>query len=147
MQTDYVLFRNPQTPIQGTANGGTFAFPGSCLSANTCRMHISEFPPGRVVKYARWIITWTPQVLVAGPTSAVRLIMFDDGPSNIVTIAQISTQPNIVYATPRTDQVIITNELNAAIAAGVTKQFGHQTAGVGANGSLLYSSSIEVVWA
>lgn len=146
MQTDYVLFRNPQDPIKGTSDGSGFLFPGTCLTANTFKLHIAQFVPGCRVKMARWVVSWNPQVFVAGPTSALRLVMFDDGPANVQQVARIGTTAGQVYQTPRVDAVDITDWINAAILTGVTKQFGHQTAGVGANGSLLYSSTIEVVW-
>jgi hypothetical protein len=146
MQTDYVLYRNAETPIQGTHNGASFAFPGRALTASSLKLHIAEFPVGRKVKFARWVLVWSPMVVAGGGATAVRLVSFDDGPANIANVARIGSPTGQNVSSPIVSAVDITDDLNALILAGTTKQFGHQTAGTGNSGCLIYSSSLEVVW-
>lgn len=146
MQSDHVIYRNPTTPVVGTPSGSTFAFPGDALSASTFKMHFDKLAEGRRVKYARWILVWTPRTVAGGGATAVRLVMFDDGPSNIVVAGRIGSPVGVSSQSPRTDQVDVTDVLNDAIAAGNYKQFGHQTAGTGSSGCYIYSSSVEIVW-
>lgn len=138
-RSDYTFYRNPQTALQGTANGAAFAYPGSALTASSVRFHADLGL--RPIKKALWVLVWNPNT-TSGYT-AVRLVTADNGPANLVEIARIS---NNNYTSPKVDAVDITADLNALIAAGRFKQILQQTAGNGANGALIYASWIEIVW-
>lgn len=139
MISELILYKNTEYPLHGTSAGASYVFPGTALSANVSVLHADK--PMKLLTYARWVLAWNPNT-GASPTG-VRLIHADQGPSNIVQIAEFrATNKN----TPKVDGIEITNELNALISAGLWKQLGHQTFGNGANGALIYSSVIECVW-
>lgn len=145
MQSDHVIIRHSSMPVTGTKDGANFAFPGNALSASTFKLHISSMPTARV-KYARWILVWNPQVSDPTSPTGARLVSMDDGPSNIQQIGRIDSPAGVTYVTPRTNEVDVTDALNALLVGGIDKQLGHQTYGNGSNGCLIYSSSVEIVW-
>lgn len=137
-----VLFKHPSVPIVGTADAANWSWPGTACTANTFKLFPAMLP-GLSLLYARWILAWNPMTADA-PTS-VRLVVADDGPSNIVEIAKITRTEG---STPFDDGVIITEKLapwwSGCQAQGLAKNVGHQTCGNGQNGCLIYTSWVEI---
>lgn len=138
-QTDFTFYRDPQTPIYGTADGAAFGFPGAALTASSFRFRGDKITK-RIIS-ASWIIVWNPST--TGGYTAVRLIKADDGPSNHIEIARVQHNN---YTSPKVDVVDMTYQLNYLIDNKQYKQILQQTAGNGANGPLIYASWIEIVW-
>lgn len=128
------LYRNSQTPLDGTTSGAAYAFPGAALTANTLKKFASAKP-----LYARWVLAWNPNTPAGGATS-VRLCHADSGPENIIEIARFERRAT---ATPVVDAVDITNALNALTT---DKFILHQTYGNGMNRCKIYLSEIEFLW-
>lgn len=138
-QTDFTFYRNPQTPIVGTADGAAFAFPGSALTASSFRLRGDLI--SRPILSAKWIIVWNPNT-TSGYT-AVRLVKGDDGPANLVELGRVQHNN---YTSPKVDVIDITPALQDIALNKLYKQILQQTAGNGANGPLIYASWIEIVW-
>ena len=138
VQTEFTLYRNTQYPLDGTASGAVWSYPGTALTANTTQLLASM---GLTLQYARWVLVWNPNTNES-PTG-VRLVSADSGPANEAEQASFSRAN---YANPRVDSVDVTNQLKAIIAAGMSKSIAHQTYGNGGNGCKIYGSWIECVW-
>lgn len=137
---EYVLYRDAATAIVGAPSGAVFAWPGAALTASTATIHF-EYSPGRTILFAQWILAWNPDT-GASPT-VVRLIHCDNGPNNITELGR-ATRTNT--NTPVVDGVLLTTQIQALSNGGIFKHIGHQTAGNGGNGPLIYSSVLYVVW-
>lgn len=141
--TIFDLYRNAALPIQGTADGAAFAWPGNACTASTFKLY-PELLKGQALLFARWVCAWNPNT-GSSPT-AVRLVAADDGPANIRELARF-TRTN--YNTPVDDTIDITRPLqavwNACQSLNIGKQIGHQTAGNGGNGPLIYGSWVELL--
>lgn len=144
MQSDFVLYKNPVTPLTGSTSGATWAWIGAALSASTMVLRADQGLPR--VKFARWVAVWNPRVSDPASPTSIRLISADFGPANIQQIGQVLSPAGAVSQAPRVDAVDVTSALNQIIDAGQVKTLGQQTFGNGANGCLIYASWIEVVW-
>ena len=138
-QIVFELYRNSALPLVGSVSGGAWAFPGAALTANTDKLYAS-YLQGRTVLLAKWVIAWNPNT-DTNPTG-VRLVIFDDGPANIVEIARVERTN---YHNPLSDGAYITAQIQAVLDAGIDKNLGMQTYGNGANGALVYSFVIDIV--
>jgi len=144
VQSEFIFYRNTKDALIGTQDGGNFQWPGTALTANTFKMYIQHMV-GKQIKFAAWRVVWNPSTVNGGGTTAIRLVNFDDGPSNIVEMARFDS-PAGGYNSPRVETVNVTTALQNAINGGIEKQFGHQTAGTGSSGCLIYGSWLDVVW-
>jgi hypothetical protein len=147
VQSEIILFKNSQNPLAGTVPGANWAWPGTALSANTHRLH-ANYLASATLRFARWVLVWNPQVTdpVTFSPTGVRLVKFDDGPTNIEEVAAVRSPQGTTYATPRVDAVDVTSALQQIVSALTTKQIGQQTFGNGQNGCLIYGSWLELVW-
>lgn len=108
---------------------------GLALSGSTHRFPFSAgvAPVGS----ARLLVLWAPR----NTTNYVRLVAFDDGPTNIVEIARVQGNGNMG---PSVQGIAITDQLNALRANGVDKQLGFQIGGDGVNQWVLYEVQLEI---
>lgn len=116
-------FRSDWTPFGGALCEQatvTWSFVGQALSANIKRF---RFDLGLdFVEDARWVTTWVGY----SANNQVRLVHFDDGPTNVTEICVI-TNPGL--STPISQPVVIKDALNALRTAGVYKSIGFQVRG------------------
>ena len=144
-QSEFVFYRNAQTPIIGTSSGAVFAFPGNALTASSFKLRANELGSANLL-VARWVLVWTPDNPDPNSPTGVRLISADDGPSNIQQIARIDSPTGVSTFTPIVSAVNVTTALQNIISSLQGKNILQQTYGNGANGCKIYSSSIEMVW-
>ncbi|KRR18136.1 discoidin domain-containing protein [Bradyrhizobium retamae] len=135
-QTMFDLFRNPANGVGGNTTT-TYQFPGSALTASTIAFYANQ---GMRLQQARWLVALTPGH--ASNATRIRVVNFDSGPNNIVSMAEISA----TGTTPLTGGADITISLLGLINAGVFKQLGYQIAGNGVESPTVYLSTIEMVW-
>ncbi|RPJ28030.1 MAG: hypothetical protein EHM33_05990 [Chloroflexi bacterium] len=134
------LYQNSYSPIVGSVSGGDWAFPGVALTANT-KSFLGNFLQGRQLIYARWVLAWNPNTTTS-PTG-VRLVYFDDGPTNIVEFARNEEASRI---SPMVGGAFVTSTFQYLVNNGLYKHVGQQTYGNGSNGALIYSSIIELAY-
>lgn len=114
-----------------SVNGAVWVFPGNALSASTKTFIFSRRLP--FVTFARWLLVWTPNA-----SADARLVYFDDGPTNIVQVAELHG----ASSTPQATAVDITHTWNNLAQAGVTKTFGFQLKDDGI-APVIYESRLE----
>lgn len=148
------MFRNTGAPLQGStawvAPDG-FSYPGGCFTAQSAVFR-PEAVDGLSILKAHWRLCWKPNVpnseLANAPQTSVRLISADSGPSSLAVVASLFSGGKT--NTPLNESTDITATLQALIASHANPaklfQLVHQTAGTGAYGPLIYSSSIELVF-
>jgi hypothetical protein len=144
LQTSINLF-GPEPRAYGTPEalechpGTEYGWQGSALTASTRRVFFDQgLSSARLVV---WRLVWMPRV----ERAAVRLIHMEDGPTNIVQLAEVVAEPGKLgpVVAPQRD---VTAEFNALVRAGTPKHLGHQAKGNGDQGPIIFSSSLEVVW-
>lgn len=112
MQTEIILFKNSQNPLVGTVAGSSWAWPGVALSANTYKLHANYLRSANL-RFSRWVLVWNPQVIdtVGFSPTGVRLVKFDDGPTNIQQIAVVNSPSGRTYNSPKVDSFDVTLSL------------------------------------
>jgi len=144
IQINYDIYRSACTPLVGTADGAVCQWPGTACTASTFKLY-PEMMPNAEIKFARWVLSWNPDTGIS-PT-VVRLVAADDGPS---IFAELARQTRTNADSPFDDAIDITAAL-APIwlqyqAKGAAFNIGHQTAGNGQNGPIIYGSWIEILF-
>lgn len=138
-QSELIIIRDTAVPLQGGI-GGDWNFSGAALTASTAVFH-GLYLGGASIELAEFGIVWNP---LAGPSGkGVELVMFDGGPSNIVTVCQwiVSNHVN-----PIPNGHNMTALLNGLINSRTSKHFGIRTVGDSVSGVLVYSAQITIVW-
>jgi hypothetical protein len=117
--------------IQG--NGApSYAWQGSALTASTATVYFNLISPAA---WVRWVLVWNPG---GNAANGVRLIHADDGPANIVPLAEVTGS---VYVTPIVSAVALTPAWNGLIG-GAYKHVGMQMKGA----PTVFQSRLEVVY-
>ena len=141
------LYRNSSVPIYCPSDG-SWVWPGGALTANTIKFYGGfANQNGNNIAYVRWVIVWNPNVqsYPYSPTS-VRLVIADDGPTNIYQIAQVMPPSGVASITPIVSAVDVTQLFKTLVSQSINKTVGHQSVGNTATGPLIYGSWLEVVW-
>jgi hypothetical protein len=130
-------------PVQGNARAAEalkgvqantiWVWPGSALSASVSTQFF-QFPRPAAA-YVRWLLVWTPN---GNAANGVRVVHADDGPTNLVTIAEFTGRTE---ATPVVDGLDVTATWNALIAGQVQKHIGLQLRG----NPIVFRSTFEIV--
>lgn len=134
------LFRHPGNPLIGTISGGDWNWPATALSSSTKSIW-ANYMQGRQVVQVWWLLVWNPNT--DNSPTGVRLVLADNGPSNIQEIARID---GMNYHNPRVESRDITTSIQTLLDNGTYKIIGEQTYGNGVNGCLIYASTLYVIW-
>lgn len=143
-QSEMIFYKNTQVPLVGT-NTQDWQWPGLALTANTSRFSADLLQDAKIVA-VRWVLVWNPKMIDSEKFSAVRLVNFDNGPTNIVEIAVIKSKVDKNYSTPRVDVIDVTKEFKLLLENRVTKQIGHQTMSTTGTSVWIYGSWLEIIW-
>ena len=149
IQTNFELFRSPGNPIPQSAftPSPTFQWP-TAVTSNTFELFPGLMPGSKVFR-SRWVCVWNPNTMATPSASTfVRLVSCDDGPTNIAELARVPPRPSTDH--PCNDGILITTQMQALWNRCQTtpptyKQIGHQVAGNGVAGPMLYASWVEIM--
>lgn len=131
VQAEWTQYRNAQVPVtlMSTDHGECWA-PGRAFTASANLVYFGGMRP---IILAHWMLVMTPH------GGGARLVMFDDGPTNIEVIAEWRDQRD----TPINVGAYVQPQLNSVIASGIQhKQIGLQVCGA----AEVYLSTVQVVW-
>lgn len=136
--------------LRGVYNGNAFHWPGTCVTAHQAVFRFSE--PHLLLKRATWRVCWSivsPQGIYNTGRYITRLVHADNGPTNLVEMAQIDSNNNNpinpdhrVFNRP----IDITAQMNQLIAVGVDKTVGFQITGDNCNMVEMSSVRLELEW-
>lgn len=135
VQTETVLYRNGQVPLQGYASGA-WHWPGVAFSATTAQLYAHL---NLAIDSCRFAYSLNPQ---SGPSpTGMRLVALDFG--QVVPLATV-TIPNL--RTPTSGGIDVTQQLKWLVSNGRGVTLALQTVGGGGMGPLVYHAVIECVW-
>ena len=134
----YQLF-GPAHAADGVTSihGGIWKAPGSCFTCNT-----QWFPFEHVVpspRSVRFLICWVPR----NTTTQVRVINFDNGPTNIVEMGRMNSNGAMG---PTCQAMDLTSQFLQLKLNQVGKHIGFQIVDDGVNQWTLYEAQLEVTY-
>lgn len=124
----------------------TWAWPGSCITSHTFPFFFNSLA-SNPLPWGVWRVCWSwkPGWFKNGPI-VLRLVSCDDGPTNIVEMARISTANWPAGINVWNAPVGITAAMNTLIAAKVYKNVGWQWIGDGSSQATILVSRLELYW-
>jgi len=135
LQTEFTLYRNAQTPLQGYPSGA-WHWPGVAMSAAMSLLYSNL---DLSIESCRWAFSWTPD---SGPSpTGLRLVAVVDG--QIIPLTSV-TMANRV--TPTSDGRDVTPQMMWLVSQRRSAWLGVQTVGDGVRGPKVYHSVIECIW-
>ena len=135
LQTEWVLYRDAQTPLQGSPSG-QWGWPGAAFSASTFQLYSNL---GLALNTCRWAYSLNPDT---GPSpTGIRLVTYDAGVVNELARVLIANR-----TTPTSGGHDLTAQLKALVAAGRATTIAMQTVGNGLTGPKVYHSVVECSW-
>lgn len=134
--TPYHLFGPAQT-TNSQINGITGApqFVGIALTGSTYPFNFHKSIPYADKAFLR--VLWASRNI----NNYVRLVAFDDGPSNIVEIARVQGNGSM---SPNNQGVDFTAAFNTLVTAGIRKNIGFQVGGDGINQWTIQAVRMEI---
>lgn len=123
--------------IRDHAVGTQWVFPGSALTAATKRFRFSRGLQS--VNSAVWLLMW----VTPNRSHKARLVYFDDGPSNVVEICEVTGTGE---GQPRVNSFDLTGLFNKLVAERIDKNIGWQLKDDGNTAAEVFESRLEIVW-
>lgn len=135
IQTEWTLFRNAQTPLEGSPSG-QWNWPGAAFSASTLQLYSHLSMP---IQSCRWAYSLNPNT---GPSpTGIRLVSYDSG--NVVEMARVLIANR---TTPTSGGHDITQQMRNLLAQRKPLTIAMQSVGNGIAGPKIYHSVIECIW-